>query len=35
MQDTIALAREARGEDPWGYRSEFLQLARLAQGLQE
>lgn len=27
------IAREARGEDPFGYRSEFLQLVRLAEGL--
>ena len=27
------IAREARGDDPFGYRSEFLQLVRLARGL--
>nr|WP_082128018.1 VWA domain-containing protein [Hoeflea sp. IMCC20628] len=27
------IASEARGDDPFGYRSEFLQLVRLAQGL--
>jgi Ca-activated chloride channel family protein len=31
MQDVIALARDGRGDDPWGYRSEFLQLARLVE----
>jgi Ca-activated chloride channel family protein len=29
--DAIALAQGARGEDPFGYRSEFIQLARLAE----
>jgi len=28
--DVIALARPARGEDPFGYRSEFLNLVRIA-----
>ena len=28
-----ALARGARGEDPWGYRGEFLQLVAQARGL--
>ena len=32
--DTLALARAARGEDPYGLRSEFLQLVELAQSLQ-
>ncbi|MBU4531056.1 MAG: VWA domain-containing protein [Hoeflea sp.] len=27
------IARESRGDDPFGYRSEFLQLVRLAEGL--
>ncbi|MDP2118401.1 MAG: VWA domain-containing protein [Hoeflea sp.] len=27
------IAREARGDDPFGYRAEFLQLVRLAEGL--
>ena len=31
--DAIVLARAARGEDPWGYRSEFLRLAGLADSL--
>ncbi len=35
MEDAIDLARDARGDDPWGYRSEFLQLARLAGSLSE
>jgi len=30
--DVIALAQEARGEDEFGYRAEFVQLARAAQG---
>ena len=29
--DVIALARGARGEDPFGYRAEFISLARLAK----
>ena len=29
--DVIALAQEARGEDPFGYRAEFLGLVRLAK----
>jgi Ca-activated chloride channel family protein len=29
--DVIDLARSARGEDPFGYRSEFLSLVRLAE----
>ena len=29
--DVIALAQAARGEDPFGYRSEFISLVRLAQ----
>ena len=29
--DVIALAQSARGEDPYGYRSEFIDLVRLAQ----
>ena len=29
--DVIALAQAARGEDPFGYRSEFINLVRLAQ----
>ena len=33
MADAVALARDARGEDPWGYRAEFVQLARLAESL--
>jgi len=31
--DVLALARDARGTDPFGYRSEFLQLAGLASSL--
>ncbi len=30
--EVIALAQPARGEDPFGYRSEFIQLVRLAGG---
>ena len=29
--DVIALAQAARGDDPFGYRSEFISLVRLAQ----
>ncbi len=29
--DVIALAQTAKGEDPFGYRAEFIQLARLAE----
>ena len=29
--DVIEIAQSARGEDPFGYRAEFVQLARLAQ----
>lgn len=32
--DVIALARPARGDDPFGYRAEFLGLARLAKSAQ-
>jgi Ca-activated chloride channel family protein len=31
--DLLALARDARGSDPFGYRGEFLRLAGLASGL--
>jgi len=31
--DAIALADGARGDDPWGYRSEAVQLMRLGQSL--
>ncbi|CRM62452.1 vWA domain-containing protein [Pseudomonas sp. 58 R 12] len=34
LQDTAALARSARGDDPFGLRSEFVQLVELAQGLK-
>jgi Ca-activated chloride channel family protein len=30
-----ALARGARGDDPWGYRGEFLQLVGMARSLSE
>ena len=33
MQDTLQLARAARGKDPFGYRGEFLRLVNLAQSL--
>ena len=33
LDDVIQLAREARGKDPYGYRSEFLSLAGLANTL--
>ena len=29
--DVIALARDARGDDPYGYRAEFISLVRLAE----
>ncbi|HEY5701554.1 MAG TPA: VWA domain-containing protein [Gammaproteobacteria bacterium] len=32
-QDVLALARQARSKDPFGYRSEFLSLVSLAQSL--
>ena len=32
-EDVASLARGARGEDPFGYRSEFVQLVRLAQSI--
>jgi Ca-activated chloride channel family protein len=31
--DALSLAREARGDDPHGYRSEFINLVELAQSL--
>ena len=31
--DVIALARDARGEDPFGYRNELLRLVRLAESI--
>ena len=31
--DVIALAQDARGDDPFGYRNEFIGLVRLAQSL--
>ncbi|MBY8930223.1 VWA domain-containing protein [Pseudomonas sp. Wu6] len=34
LQDTAALARSARGDDPFGLRNEFVQLVELAQSLQ-
>ena len=34
LQDTAALARSARGDDPFGLRSEFVQLVELAQRLK-
>ena len=32
--DVVALAQRARGQDPFGYRAEFVQLVRLASGAQ-
>ena len=32
-EDVASLARGARGEDPFGYRNEFVQLVRLAQSI--
>lgn len=34
LDDVIALAQGAKGEDPFGYRAEFVQLARLAKSAQ-
>ncbi|MGG5243077.1 vWA domain-containing protein [Pseudomonas lurida] len=34
LQDTAALARSARGSDPFGLRNEFVQLVELAQSLK-
>jgi len=34
LDDVIATARAARGEDAFGYRAEFLQLVRLAKNAQ-
>jgi len=31
LGDIQALAQSARGEDPFGYRAEFIQLLRLAE----
>ena len=31
LEEAIALAQNNRGEDPYGYRSEFVQLLRQAQ----
>jgi len=35
MEEVIALAKEARGEDDEGYRSEFIKLVKLADSLKE
>ena len=34
-QEAIALATAAKGEDPYGYRSEAIQLMRLAESLEK
>jgi len=34
LDDVIELARHSRGNDPWGYRSEFLNMVNLAKSLQ-
>ncbi|WP_411381629.1 vWA domain-containing protein [Pseudomonas sp. MPB26] len=34
LQDTVTLARSARGDDPFGLRNEFVQLVELAQSLK-
>ena len=34
LHDTAALARSARGDDPFGLRNEFVQLVELAQSLK-
>lgn len=33
LSDTVSLARSSRGEDKFGYRAEFIQLANLAESL--
>jgi Ca-activated chloride channel family protein len=33
FDDVMSLARDSRGDDPFGYRSEFLQLVNLAKTL--
>ena len=35
MEDVIALAKDARGEDEEGYRAEFIKLVKLADSLKE
>ena len=35
MEEVIAMAKGARGEDEEGYRSEFLKLVKLADSLKE
>jgi Ca-activated chloride channel family protein len=35
MEDVIAMAKDARGEDEEGYRAEFLKLVKLADSLKE
>ena len=35
FDDVLALAQAARGDDPYGYRAEFVQLVRLADSLSE
>ena len=34
LDDVMELARDSRGNDPWGYRSEFLNMVNLAKSLQ-
>ena len=34
LADSAKLARDAKGEDPFGLRGEFVQLVELAQSLQ-
>ncbi len=35
MQEVIAMAKGARGDDEEGYRSEFIKLVKLADSLKE
>jgi Ca-activated chloride channel family protein len=35
MEHVIALAKDARGEDEEGYRSEFIKMVKLADSLKE
>jgi Ca-activated chloride channel family protein len=34
LDDVIAMATRARGEDPNGYRAEFIELARKARAIK-
>ena len=34
LDEVMSLARQSRGDDPWGYRSEFINLVNLAKSLR-